>query len=207
MAGGWNYTNNMTYEWTARYTIARLQQGYCCFQLKNIDNDWAVQLSMGTNGSLTVNNRTGTDTVVTNPDGSAKNFTGRGFDVRVLDDGLKYKVWIDGVLYASSSYSRPTGTTTFRWGMYFGANNLNAPSDFNLVLVSGAQIKSWPGNLDAATSTVTKANNTTSVDSGVSWGGFTIRHSGIALSPPQTRRHSPAISNGRVLKSSIPEER
>jgi fibronectin-binding autotransporter adhesin len=171
MAGGWNYTNNMTYEWTARYTIARLQQGYCCFQLKNIDNDWAVQLSMGTNGSLTVNNRTGTDTVVTNPDGSAKNFTGRGFDVRVLDDGLKYKVWIDGVLYASSSYSRPTGTTTFRWGMYFGANNLNAPSDFNLVLVSGAQIKSWPGNLDAATSTVTKANNTTSVDSGVSWVG------------------------------------
>ena len=171
MGGGWNYTDNMTYEWTAHYTIARLQQGYCCFQLKNTDNDWAVQLSMGTSGSLTVNNRIGTDTVVTKPDGSAKNFNGRGFDVRVLDDGLNYKVWIDGVLYASSSYSRPTGTTTFRWGMYFGANNLNAPADYNLILVSGAQVKSWPGNLSTATTTITKANNTTNLDSGASWVG------------------------------------
>ena len=171
MAGGWNYTHQMTYEWTARYTIARLQQGYCCFQLKNIDNDWAVQLSVGTNGSLTVNNRTDTDVIVTNPDGSAKNFTGRGFDVRVIDDGLKYKVWIDGVLYTSSSYSRPTGATTFRWGMYFGANNLNPPADFNIVLVSGAQVKSWPGNLDTPTTTITKANNATSLDSPGSWVG------------------------------------
>ncbi|OYV04257.1 MAG: hypothetical protein CFE26_17875, partial [Verrucomicrobiales bacterium VVV1] len=159
MGGGWNYTDGMTYEWTARYTIARLQQGYCCFQLKNIDNDWAVQLSMGTNGSLTVNNRTGTDVVVTNPDGSSKNFNGGGFDVRVLDDGLNYKLWIDGVLYADSSYSRPTGDTTFRWGMYFGANNLNPPSTFNIVLVSGAQVKSWPGRLTAATTPRTKDNN------------------------------------------------
>ncbi len=171
MGGGWNYTDNMTYEWTARYTIARLQQGYCCFQLKNIDNDWAVQLNMGTNGSLTVNNRTGSDVVVTNPDGSAKNFNGGGFDVRVLDDGLNYKLWIDGVLYASSSYSRPTGTTTFRWGMYFGANNLNPPSTFNIILVSGAQIQSWPGNLNTATTTITKDNNSTNLNNGASWVG------------------------------------
>ncbi len=171
MGGGWNSTDNLTYEWTARYTIAKLEQGYCCFQLKNTDNDWAVQLSMGTNGSLTVNNRTGSDVVVTNPDGSAKNFDGRGFDVRVLDDGLNYKLWIDGVLYASSSYSRPTGTTTFRWGMYFGANKLNPPADFNIVLVSGAQVQSWPGNLNTATATITKANNATNLDAGGSWVG------------------------------------
>ncbi len=170
-ADGWSYTDYMTYEWTAHYTIARLQQGYCCFQLKNTDNDWAVQLSMGTNGSLTVNNRTGTDTVVTNPDGSAKNFDGLGFDVRVLDDGLNYKVWVDGVLYASSSYSRPTGTTAFRWGMYFGANKLNAPADYNLILVSGAQVQSWPGTLAKATTEITKANNMTSLDNGASWVG------------------------------------
>ena len=170
-ADGWNYTDNRTYEWTAHYTIARLQQGYACFQLKNSDNDWAVQLSMGGNGSLTVNNRTGTDTVVTNPDGSVKDFDGRGFDVRVLDDGLNYKVWIDGVLYANGSYSRPTGTTNFRWGMYFGANKLNPPSDFNIVLVSGAQVQSWPGNLATATTTITKDNNTTNLDNGNSWVG------------------------------------
>ena len=171
MGTGWNYTDGMTYEWTAHYTIARLQQGYCCFQLKNTDNDWAVQLSIGTSGSLTVNNRTGTDVVVTNPDGSARNFNGGGFDVRVLDDGLNYKLWIDGVLYASSSYSRPTGTTTFRWGMYFGANNLNPPSDFNIILVSGAQVQSWPGNLNTATTTITKDNNSTNLNNGASWVG------------------------------------
>jgi fibronectin-binding autotransporter adhesin len=171
---GWNYSEFKTYEWTARYTIAKLEQGYACFQLKNTDNDWAVQLSMGTNGSLTVNNRTGSDVVLTNPDGSVKNFDGGGFDVRVLDDGLNYKLWIDGVLYADSSYSRPTGTTNFRWGMYFGANNLNPPADFNIVLVSGAQVKSWPGRLTAATTTRTKDNNTTALSTATSWVGDTL---------------------------------
>jgi autotransporter-associated beta strand protein len=171
MGGGWNFTDNMTYEWTAHYTIARLRQGYACFQLKNTDNDWAVSLGMNSDGSLTVNNRAGTDKIITNPDGSRKNFNGGGFDVRVLDDGLNYKLWVDGVLYASSSYSRPTGTTTFRWGMYFGGNNLNPPADYNLILVSGAQVKSWAGNLATATTTITKANNTTSLDNGASWVG------------------------------------
>lgn len=171
MGGGWNYTDNMTYEWTAHYTIARSAQGYSCFQLKNTDNDWAVSLGMNSDGSLTVNNRSGTDAIVKNPDGSVKYFKGGGFDVRVLDDGLNYKLWVDGVLYASSSYSRPTGTTTFRWGMYFGANNLNAPADYNLVLVSGAQVKSWPGTLPTATTAITKANNTTNLDNGASWVG------------------------------------
>ena len=170
-ADGWNFTDNATHEWTGHYTIARLKQGYACFQLKNSDNDWAVQLSMGGDGSLTVNNRTGADSIVTNPDGSVKNFDGGGFDVRVLDDGLNYKLWIDGVLYASSSYSRPTGTTVFRWGMYFGANNLNPPADYNLILVSGAQVQSWPGNLNTATTTRTKANNTTGLTNGSSWVG------------------------------------
>ncbi len=171
MGGGWNYTDNMTYEWTAHYTIARHAQGYSCFQLKNTDNDWAVSLGMNSDGSLTVNNRSGTDKIVTNPDGSKKIFTGGGFDVRVLDDGLNYKLWVDGVLYASSSYSRPTGTTTFRWGMYFGANNLNAPADYNLILVSGAQVQSWPGSLATTTSMITKANNTTNLEDGGSWVG------------------------------------
>jgi autotransporter-associated beta strand protein len=174
MGGGWNYTDDMTYEWTARYTIARVNpnvNSLCIFQLKNTDNDWAVQLGMNSSGTLVVNNRRGTDATVTNPDGSAKSFTGGGFDVRVLDDGLNYKLWIDGVLYASDSYSRPTGNTSFRWGMYFGAGKLNAPADFNIILVSGAQVKSWPGILTTATTAITKANNTTNLNSGGSWTG------------------------------------
>lgn len=173
MAGGWNHTDGMTYEWTGRFTMARLLQGFAAFQLKNTDNDWAVQLTMSGSGILTVNNRLGSDVVVTGPDGSPKNFNGGGFDVRVLDDGLNYKLWIDGELYASSSYSRPSGVTTFRWGMYFGAGNLDPPADYNVVLVSGAQIRSWPGTLDTTVSAVTKANNSNNLDSGASWSGGT----------------------------------
>jgi len=172
-ATGWNYADNVTYEWTGRYTIAHRQQGYALFQSKNDDNDWSVQLNISGTGRLTVNNRVSPDVLVTNLDGSVKDFDGLGFDVRVLDDGLFYKVWIDGVLYASSSYSRPTGPTKFRWGSYLGASTLVPPSDYNLILVSGVQIKSWPGNLATATTAITKANNTTSLDSGASWVGGT----------------------------------
>jgi autotransporter-associated beta strand protein len=174
MGGGWNYTDNVTYEWTARYTIARVNDNVnsmAIFQLKNTDNDWAVQLGMDDNGRLLVNNRLGTDVTVTHPDGTEKDFTGGGFDVRVLDDGLNYKLWIDGVLYASSSYSRPTGETSFRWGMYFGAGKLNPPADYNLILVSGAQVKSWPGRLTDATTTRTKDNNSTNLNNPLSWVG------------------------------------
>ena len=168
---GWNYSDNATHEWTGHYTIVHLRQGYCCFQLRNSDNDWAFQLEMGTDGSLSINNRRSADATVTNPDGSAKNFTGKGFDVRVLDDGTYYKVWIDGVLYANSSYSRPTGSTVFRWGMYFGSDNLHPPSDYNLIMISGAQVQSWPGTLASSVSQVVKANNTTNLDNGASWNG------------------------------------
>ena len=91
--------------------------------------------------------------------------------MRVLDDGLNYKVWIDGILRSSGSYSRPTGTSTFRGGMYFGADNLNPPADQNVLLVSGAQIKSWPGKLTTTPAPVIKANNTTNLENGASWVG------------------------------------
>lgn len=171
MGGGWNYTNNVTYEWTGHYTMAHILEGFAAFQLKNTINDWAFQLEMHGDGSIAVNNRYGAYTVVTNSDGSVANFNGRGFDMRVLDDGQYYKVWINGVLYSSGNFSRPSGTTTFRWGMYFGANCLNPPADYNILLVSGAQIKSWPGKLATATTAINKSNNTTSLDNGGSWVG------------------------------------
>ena len=209
MGGGWNYTDNVTHEWTGHYTEAHIQQGFAAFQLKNTVNDWAFQLSLGSDGTLKINNRYGTDVTVTNPDGSAKNFTGRGFDMRVLDDGLNYKVWIDGVLYGNGSYSRPTGTTTFRWGMYFGADNLHPPSDYNLLLVSGAQIKSWPGKLATATTAITKNNNTSNLDTGTSWVGGAApglynQAFGTTPLPPPTPPPSPPTRNGRAYKSSIP---
>jgi autotransporter-associated beta strand protein len=92
----------------------------------------------------------------------------------VLDDGKDYKVWIDGVLYGSGTYSRPTGLTKFRWGSYLGSSILTAPSDVNVILVSGAQIQSWPGKLTSTITSVTKANNTQNLNNGGSWSGGVV---------------------------------
>jgi len=168
----WSVTNNTTYEWTGHYTIAARQQSAAIFQVKNTDNDWAVALNLSSNGSLIVNNRrNATDITVTNPDGSTKDFDGQGFDVRIHDDGLNYKVWIDGQLLADNFYDRPTGGTQFRWGMYLGSTILTAPSTQSIITVSGAQVKSWSGDLNTAISTVTKANNTQNLGATASWSG------------------------------------
>lgn len=42
----WSTANSATYEWTGRYTIAARQQGAAILQVKNTDNDWAVQLNI-----------------------------------------------------------------------------------------------------------------------------------------------------------------
>ncbi len=105
--------------------------GAAIFQVKNTDNDWAVQLNITSSGALIVNNRrNASDVTLTNPDGSTKDFDGQGFDVRIHDDGLNYKVWIDGVLYADNFYSRPTGGTQFRWGMYLGSSIFDFTFDY-----------------------------------------------------------------------------
>ena len=53
----WNAGSNKTYEWSGRYTVARRQQGYAIFQVKNPDHDWAVQLNLLGSGELVINNR------------------------------------------------------------------------------------------------------------------------------------------------------
>ncbi|QOV91214.1 autotransporter-associated beta strand repeat-containing protein [Humisphaera borealis] len=169
----WSTANSATYEWTGRYTIAARQQGAAILQVKNTDNDWAVQLNISSSGALTVNNRRNAgDVTLTNPDGSTRDFDGQGFDVRIHDDGLNYKVWIDGVLYADNFYSRPTGGTQFRWGMYLGSSILTAPSTQSVILVSGAQVKSWTGDLNTPITTITKANNNAlNLSASGSWSG------------------------------------
>jgi autotransporter-associated beta strand protein len=172
---GWTYDDNVTTEWTGRFTIARRQQEYAIFQLFNLDNEWALQLNMTASGALLVNNRRNApDELVTNPDGSTKIFDGLGFDVRVIDDGRRYQCWIDGVLYADNFYDRPTGISRFRWGKYLGNEILTPPSTNSVILVSGAQVNSWPGRLDATITNIVKANNTQNLGNAGSWTGGTV---------------------------------
>lgn len=168
--GGWTYADNVTYEWTGRYTIARRQETYSIFQLFNLDNEWAMNLTMTPSGQLLLKNRRNApDVRVTNPDGSTKSFDGKGFDVRVIDDGRNYKCWIDGSLVADNFYHRPTAISRFRWGKYRGSGTLTSPSDVSVILVSGAQVKSWPGRLDSATTDIVKANNSQFLGNTASW--------------------------------------
>lgn len=143
-ANSWNYINGRTYEWTGRFTIAKRppSNGFCIFQAKNNVNDWSVQLFVRSNGSLVVNQRelpSTSDPVV------YANVDRRSFDAKIQDDGRKYKVWIDGQLRASGSYSRPESITRFRWGMYFGSNVVS--NSEAVVLVSGANVTSVAGVL------------------------------------------------------------
>ncbi len=71
-------------------------------------------------------------------------------------------------------YDRPTGGTQFRWGMYLGSTILTAPSTQSIITVSGAQVKSWSGDLNTAITTVTKANNNAqNLSAGGSWASGT----------------------------------
>ncbi len=118
------------HEWSGTYRIIK-PHGACIFQVKNDVNDWAVQLNMNANGDITLNRRVGTDEVI------ATGMTGKAFDIRVRDDGLNYEVYLNGTLAGTGSYSRPSGYTTFRWGMYMGASTVNNDA---MIFVSGATV-------------------------------------------------------------------
>jgi autotransporter-associated beta strand protein len=174
----WLHSDFVTYEWTGHYTIAKRQQSYAIFQVKNDEDDWAVQLGLGGSGQLVVNNRrNASDVTVKNPDGTDKDFDGLGFDVRIQDDGNRYKVWIDGKLLADNFYDRNDvagNETNFRWGKYMGDSKLTAPSDVSVIMVSGAQVRSWPGRLTAPVADIEKANNAQNLQNNASWTGGVV---------------------------------
>ena len=118
------------HEWVGTYSIIK-PHGCAIFQAKNNENDWSVQLNMGSDGDVTLNHRRGSDKVI------ARNMVGKPFHVRVRDNGLDYEVFLNGKSVGKGSYSRPQGNTTFRWGMYLGANPVLSEA---MILVTGAGI-------------------------------------------------------------------
>jgi autotransporter-associated beta strand protein len=116
--------------WCGTYTIIK-PTGAAIFQAKNSDNDWSVMINMNAGGDVTMNRRRGDDVVL------ATDMIGRAFDICVYDNGLDYLVFFNGVYEGDGSWSRPTGTTTFRWGMYMGDN---VPQSDAMLFVTGANI-------------------------------------------------------------------
>lgn len=118
------------HEWVGTYTIIK-PHGAAIFQAKNNENDWSVQLNMGSNGDVSLNHRRGSDKVI------ARNMVGKPFHIRVRDNGLDYEVFLNGKEVGKGDYARPKGETNFRWGMYLGGNEVKSDA---MILVTGAGI-------------------------------------------------------------------
>jgi hypothetical protein len=148
-----NYADNQTNIWSGRFHVVnRANEGFSIFQSKatsvsdpdihNISDAWSVQLNISNSGQLVVNERRESDSVVYSQD-----MTGRSFDAEVRDDGKNYVVFIDGVQRAAGTFFRhPSLKTTFRWGMYLGADIVN--NGTAVMYVSGARVTTRPGRLD-----------------------------------------------------------
>ncbi len=126
------------HEWVGRYTFVKPMNG-AIFQVFNPINQWALQLGMNSNGDITLNHRRNqADQVI------ARGMAGKGFDLRVRDNGQDYEVYINGAKVGAGSYDRPTGNSGFRWGMYVGATDVTQDG---MIFVTGATVDPRPGTV------------------------------------------------------------
>ncbi|MFM7205432.1 MAG: beta strand repeat-containing protein [Planctomycetaceae bacterium] len=118
------------FKWQGTYTIIK-PLGAAIFQAKNSVDDWSVQITTNGNGDVTLNHRRGTDQVL------ATNMAGQPFDITVFDNGTDYMVYMDDQYAGYGSFSRPTGSSVFRWGMYVGDS---VPARDAMLFVTGAKV-------------------------------------------------------------------
>ncbi|KMT67033.1 hypothetical protein XM47_00020 [Catenovulum maritimum] len=126
-------------EFGARFTVLKsggcIAPHYCSiFQAKgnNVDH-WSVMLRVDSDGALWFYPRED----LSKRRLIAANAIGRPFDMKVLDDGLDYEMFIDGQSVGTGQWQR-TQKIGFRWGIYVGRSTI--PEDI-IVLVTGAAMK------------------------------------------------------------------
>jgi hypothetical protein len=118
------------HEWVGRFTFVKAGGGMI-FQVFNSVNQWAFML--GWEGSdVVLRHRRGQPSVTL-----GRNMIGKGFDVKVRDNGTNYEVFYNGALAGSGSYDRPAGANGFYWGMYVGETEVKSDG---ILLVTGATV-------------------------------------------------------------------
>ncbi|WP_111979748.1 hypothetical protein [Algibacillus agarilyticus] len=135
----WLPQQDVVREFGARFTVLKsggcVAPHYCSiFQAKgnNVDH-WSVMLRVDSDGALWFYPRED----LSKRRLIAANAIGRPFDMKVIDDGLDYEMFIDGQSVGTGQWLR-TKAIGFRWGIYVGRSEV--PDDI-IVLVTGATMK------------------------------------------------------------------
>ncbi len=118
------------HQWSGTYTLIK-PHGAAIFQAKNNENDWSVQINTNDKGDVILNHRRGDDKVIAN------GMTGKSFHLRVRDNGHDYEVYLNEKKVGEGTYARPSGETSFRWGMYLGKGEVKSDA---MIFVSGATV-------------------------------------------------------------------
>jgi len=107
------------HEWSGRYTFVKVRGG-AVFQIKHNTTYWSIQLNVvpGEDGTF--------DFIfqrLHDPDGKqvlARDVVGKSFEVRVLDDGTRHRVYVNGELRVDGQFTdrKDSEQNGFRWGFY-----------------------------------------------------------------------------------------
>lgn len=119
-----------SHEWAGTFTVIKPHDG-ALLQVNNNAHAWSFQITMDDNGNIILNHREGGKETL------AENMVGKPFHIRGVDDGHDYQVFLNDEEVGSGSYERPTGHTSFKWGIFTGAKPQRHDT---MVFVTGATI-------------------------------------------------------------------
>jgi hypothetical protein len=126
----WTEAGGKWYEWSG--VVTAIKPTGSIFQVKSTIEGPAVMIHMNANGDVSVNQRRGEDKVI------AKDMIAKPFRLRVRDNGKNFEVYYEEKLVSKGLYDRPKSPTSFRWGMYVGANPIKYDA---MILFSGVTFK------------------------------------------------------------------
>lgn len=127
----WTAAEARWHEWSG--VVTAINPVGMNLQVKNSVNDWAVAIVVGQDGRVKLDRRRGTDDYI------AENMIGKPFLLKVRDNGREYEVLLNGKTVGTGSFSRPKGTTCFRWGMYVGEHLVDHDA---IIFFSGVKLDS-----------------------------------------------------------------
>jgi hypothetical protein len=126
----WTEADGKWHEWSG--VVTAIKPTGSIFQIKSTIEGPAMMMMMNEEGDLIFNPRRGKDITV------AQKLIGKPFHLRVLDNGKNYEVFFNEKKVGEGLYDRPKSPTSFRWGMYVGANPIRYDA---MILFSGVTFK------------------------------------------------------------------